>query len=362
MSNPSQKILNILAISYGHKNAAAVLMCQGKPVAAAKEEWFTGTPEDPSFPIHAINSCLQSQNLIINNIDAIIYPHKPYTSFYQSVLKHLIKYPFTLFDFIKEMPSWLSEGLLIDFNIRERLGYEGEILFVPNHLAHAANAYFTSPFKEAAFLTVHRSEKNCATWGVGRNSSLEIKKELLGTDAPNPLLIREAIKEIKKKTGFSNFCLSGEFVNDISLEDDFPNVHFAPCLQNDGAALGAAYFAQTQLFQNEATLPTNWDLGPQLDKREIERFLNKHKLSFQIVSAEEKETLKNDLVTKNIPHYLIKNQMSFSGDFSARSFFQDNEYHPLTSVVLTSSEDLIESWKKSSATYLLMDQYVVAKN
>lgn len=362
MPNDPQKNLNILAISYGHKNAAAVLMRQGKPVAAAKEEWFTAIAEEPSFPIHAINFCLQSQNLIINNVDTIVYPHKPYTSFYQSILKHLKKYPFTLFDFIKEMPSWLSEGLLIDFNIRERLGYEGEILFVPNHLAHAANAYFTSPFSEAAFLTIHRSEKNCASWGVGRNGTFEIKKELIGTDEPNPLLIREAIKEIKKKTGFSNFCLSGEFANSISLEDDFPNTHFAPCLQNDGATLGAAYFAQTQLFQGEAVRLTNWDIGPQLDKREIERFLNKQKLSFQLLESEEKETLRNNLVTKNISHYLIKNQMSFSSDFSSRSFFQEGEYHPLSSIVLTGPEDLIESWKKSSATYLLMDQYVIAKN
>ena len=156
MSSLDKENLNILAIGYGKRNASAVLLKNGTPVAFAKEEWFSGINEDSSFPVEAINYCLQSQGIIINDIDIIAYPEKPYLNFYRSIVNHIKKYPFNLFAFIKEMKSWLAEGLLTDFNIRERLAYEGEILFVPLHMAHAANAFFTSPFDEASYFVLSK--------------------------------------------------------------------------------------------------------------------------------------------------------------------------------------------------------------
>ena len=55
--------------------------------------------------------------------------------------------------------------------IREALGFDGEILFGEHHLSHAASAFFPSPFEDAAMLTVDGvGEWATTTVGVGHGA------------------------------------------------------------------------------------------------------------------------------------------------------------------------------------------------
>ena len=61
----------ILGISCFYHDSSATLLKDGKIVAAAQEERFTRKKHDISFPINAINYCIKSQNIVINDIDYI---------------------------------------------------------------------------------------------------------------------------------------------------------------------------------------------------------------------------------------------------------------------------------------------------
>nr|MBP7216068.1 hypothetical protein [Candidatus Omnitrophota bacterium] len=81
--------------------------------------------------------------------------------------------------FIQAMPLWLKQKLWIPEIIRKELKYKGELLFCEHHESHAASAFFPSPFKEAAFLTMDGvGEWETASFGVGRENALAIQQYL----------------------------------------------------------------------------------------------------------------------------------------------------------------------------------------
>lgn len=53
----------ILGVSCYYHDAAASLLKDGKLVAAAEEERFTRIKHDTSFPINAINCCLEEAHI-----------------------------------------------------------------------------------------------------------------------------------------------------------------------------------------------------------------------------------------------------------------------------------------------------------
>jgi len=67
-------------------------------------------------------------------------------------------------------------------------GYEGLLLFAEHHKSHAASTFFSSPFEEAAILTIDGvGEWATAAIGVGHGSEIELLKELHWPDSLGPL-------------------------------------------------------------------------------------------------------------------------------------------------------------------------------
>ena len=58
----------ILGISAFYHDSAACIIKDGKILVAASEERFTRIKNDKSFPKNAINYCLDSLNLNINDL------------------------------------------------------------------------------------------------------------------------------------------------------------------------------------------------------------------------------------------------------------------------------------------------------
>src|SRR5438093_10866722 len=72
----------------------------------------------------------------------------------------------------------------MDRQLRESLGYEGELLYAEHHESHAASAFFPSPFDQAAILTMDGvGEWATASVGAGRGSDIELLKELCWPDS-----------------------------------------------------------------------------------------------------------------------------------------------------------------------------------
>ena len=69
--------MKIIGISCYFHDAAACIVVDGKLIAAAEEERFTRKKHDKSFPINAVNYCMQEAGVTINEIDYIGFYEKP---------------------------------------------------------------------------------------------------------------------------------------------------------------------------------------------------------------------------------------------------------------------------------------------
>ena len=169
----------ILGISCYYHDASAALLKDGIIIAAAQEERFTRIKHDTSFPINAINYCLKSQNITINNINYVGFYEKPFIKFERVLSQHLENFPKSFKTFTSSMPSWINEKLRIVRTIRKKLKYKKDILFIEHHMAHAASSSLISPFKKTAILTTDGvGEWTTTTYGIGNGNKINLMKEI----------------------------------------------------------------------------------------------------------------------------------------------------------------------------------------
>ena len=169
----------ILAVSCFYHDSAACLLEGGNIVAAAQEERFSRKKHDPRFPKNAIKYCLDEAGLTINDIDHLVYYDKPLLTFERLLMSYLTTAPKGLRSWLQAMPPWLAQKLHIPRVVKRETGYEGDILFTEHHEAHAASAFYMSPFDEAAILTVDGvGEWATASYGYGRGNEITLLKEL----------------------------------------------------------------------------------------------------------------------------------------------------------------------------------------
>lgn len=147
----------ILGISAFYHDSAAAVICNGEIIAAAQEERFTRKKADASFPVNAINFCLEYADIKISDVDEVVFYDKPILKFDRILASYLHTAPFGIRSFLKAVPVWLREKLWIEDQIKKDLKYDKDILFTQHHQSHAASAFFPSPFDEAAVLTIDGS-------------------------------------------------------------------------------------------------------------------------------------------------------------------------------------------------------------
>lgn len=144
------KAIYILGISAFYHDSAAVLIKDGEIIAAVQEERFTRKKNDSSFPQRAIECCLKEARVGINQLDLICF----YDDKNKKQVKKIIK---------------------------NNLSYSGKVIFCSHQKAHAASAFYPSPFKEAAILIVD----NVGMFsGAGEGNRINLRKI---TDFPNSL-------------------------------------------------------------------------------------------------------------------------------------------------------------------------------
>ncbi len=150
----------ILGLSAYYHDSAAALLYDGEIMAAAQEERFTRIRHDAAFPENSIRFCIRQAGISFSDIDHIVFYDKPLLKFERLLETHLATAPNGLPAFIKAMPVWLKEKLYLKRVLREELSALGEceladlpaLLFSSHHQAHAASAYYASPYEKAAVL------------------------------------------------------------------------------------------------------------------------------------------------------------------------------------------------------------------
>jgi len=170
---------NILGISAYYHDSAACLLREGKILAAAQEERFSRLKHDPSFPAQAMRYCLEEGGISGKDLDLVVFYDKPFLKFERILETFMAFAPRGITPFIRSMPLWLKKKLWMKDQIRDELDSEVQILFPEHHESHAASAFFPSPFKEAAILTMDGvGEWVTTSFGTGRDNHLEIHSDI----------------------------------------------------------------------------------------------------------------------------------------------------------------------------------------
>ena len=154
----------ILGISCFYHDSAATLIKNGEIISAVQEERFSRKKHDSRFPINSIKYCLRQNNINLNDLEHIVYYEKPLLTFERLLETYLAVAPRGLRSFVVAMQVWLKEKLFLKSELKKKFrdlqnDLTGEkkpnlpnILFTEHHQAHAAAAFYPSPFKESAIL------------------------------------------------------------------------------------------------------------------------------------------------------------------------------------------------------------------
>lgn len=173
---------HILGISAFYHDSAAALVVDGEIVAAAQEERFSRKKNDETFPTQSAYFCLRQGGVPEDQLDAVVFYDKPISKFARMIETYVAIAPAGISTFARVLSNWLGEKLNLPRTIREELpGLPAScpILFTEHHQAHAASAFFPSPFEEAAIVTIDGvGEWATTTIGRGSGSKIEMLKEL----------------------------------------------------------------------------------------------------------------------------------------------------------------------------------------
>ena len=189
-----------LGINAAFHDSSACIIEDGKLIAAAEEERFTqikhGKRPIPfstyELPFHAIDYCLKMADIHLSNVDHVAYSFDPYLLLGEEKGKAKIEIPLEpgmesgpskwtspwdplFLSSIVNAPAQLVDGY--PHHLQKRFKGVGhnklQWHFVDHHIAHAASAYYPSPFDNAAVLTLDgRGEIATTTYSVGRGNEL----------------------------------------------------------------------------------------------------------------------------------------------------------------------------------------------
>lgn len=195
----------ILGINAVFHDSAACILKDGQLLAAAEEERFThikhGKRPIPfsayELPFHAIDYCLSVAHIHINEVDQIAYSFDP-KMIADNLNEPHIYIPLKTDENKKDEKSsdWNSLFLSFIINAPGQLadGYPHHLQkrfigataspekwhYVEHHIAHAASAFFPSPFQHAAVLTIDgRGEKTTTSYYLGKGNCLKKISEVL---------------------------------------------------------------------------------------------------------------------------------------------------------------------------------------
>lgn len=406
----------VLGINSVFHDSSAAILKDGKLLAAAEEERFThikhGKRPVPfstwQMPFYAIDYCLRTAGIDLKDIDHIAYSFNPY------LLIDKEKASLPTIEIPLNLESWHrnghdpwetlflsailnAPGQLVDgwpHHLQKRFldskTSDWQWHFVDHHVAHAASAFYPSPYKNAAILTLDgRGERATTTYSIGRDhemtrigqvdmphslgllyervtthlgflqSSDEYKvmalasygkpvfekdfREIISITGNGNFVINDENLEqrfgparlrhepftehhfniahslqkvleesvieltdwLQKESGEKNLCMAGGVAlncvmnSRIKQHGSFKNIWVQPAAGDAGTALGAAIWIDKQERKSTGRdfEMTHAYWGPQYDDKEIEDFLKKSKISYQVMQDPASETA--DILAQN---------------------------------------------------------------
>jgi carbamoyltransferase len=184
MSKPS--IILGIGGALGHDANAALLM-GGQLISASQEERFTRTKHEWNFPRLAILDCLNSAGLEPGEVEVCAFAEKPLQSLiFDQVGRPTNRVTWLLGKLVRD--EWVNGNLpgstqhwcpMTYAREARRMFPSTPFRFAWHHLSHAAAAFATSPFEQAAFLCLDgKGEDISASIGIATAKRTKILYEL----------------------------------------------------------------------------------------------------------------------------------------------------------------------------------------
>jgi carbamoyltransferase len=156
--------------TFSHDSSAALISRDGRVLAAVEEERFTRKKKESRFPRNAISFCLRTAGISPNEIMGIGLAWHPWLLLRDRVFREdILDYRVKRRHLFKDLKKTFDCARL-RYRFEDEIGQLNKscrVHFFRHHLAHAASAYFGSPFEQTAFLTLDgRGERESTTWGM----------------------------------------------------------------------------------------------------------------------------------------------------------------------------------------------------
>jgi carbamoyltransferase len=147
----------ILGLNIYHGDAAACIFKGGHLIVAAEEERFNRVKHAAGFPIAAVNFCLESLDIGIDQVDFIAVNRNPKLRIFSKLL-YFFKNKFKIKNFVQRFYNFkkitsLSSDIAHRLNLDEQT-LKNKILFFDHHLCHAASSVYASGFESTNYMTI----------------------------------------------------------------------------------------------------------------------------------------------------------------------------------------------------------------
>ncbi len=164
--------------------SSAALLKDGVVLAGAAEERFDRKKASRAFPMQALRYCLKEAKCKIEDVDYIAVGWNPavhmrhynrrFSETFRWHAEFLYNIPNTLFQLRQD-----KNVRYVEQSFKHNKG-ETKIIYVNHHIAHAANGFYLSPFKEAAILTLDgRGEDETGLMATGKHNKITPLKSVI---------------------------------------------------------------------------------------------------------------------------------------------------------------------------------------
>jgi carbamoyltransferase len=140
-----------IGISCYYHDSSACLIKDGKVILAVEEERFSGIKHDSSFPEKSIKWIIEESRFSFEDIEEVCFYEKPLVKTHRVVTNCLKNFQ------IKDAFKFGVKGIKQYFNLVKKLKWmfsKAEIKFTSHHDSHIGYSYLTSPYREAAILSI----------------------------------------------------------------------------------------------------------------------------------------------------------------------------------------------------------------
>jgi carbamoyltransferase len=165
---------NILGLNFGHDGAAAIIR-DGRLVCAVAHERISRRKKASGVTAETVQYVLDAAGMTLDDIDLVAYTCFSYQpGNYVKVLDLAGTEVTSNAAWVQQRLELIGARMTIE-SLTEIEGRRFRSFFVQHHMAHAASAYYTSPFERAACFTMdasHTRPEGCSLFAYGAGNKL----------------------------------------------------------------------------------------------------------------------------------------------------------------------------------------------